>query len=404
MPPRDTPRSSFLKDAIVLGLLGAVGPFAIDMYLPAMPTIAADLGASVGATQMTLMAFFLAFGLCQLGYGPVSDMAGRRPPLFFGLTLFCLASLGCALAGSIEGLIAFRFLQGVGAASVMVIPRAIIRDRYTGIEATRMMALTMLVISVGPMLAPLLGSGLILLFNWRAVFVGITLAALVAIVLVWKLLPETHAPERRMPIRGADIATAFATLARDPVFMGLTFIAGLGMASFFAFLASSSFLYIDHFGLTPTQYSLAFSFNAIGFFAASQMAAGLGARYGITRVIKGAVAGYATGAAILVAATLAGLDNLPALMALLFVTFAFLGLVIPTSMILALEEHGAIAGIASALGGTMQMMLGAITIVFVSAVFDGTALPMVGTIGACAFVALILSRTTLRRPMTIRHH
>ncbi|MER2508667.1 multidrug effflux MFS transporter [Amaricoccus sp.] len=397
-------RSGFLKDAIVLGLLGAVGPFAIDMYLPAMPTIAADLGASVGATQMTLMAFFLAFGLCQLGYGPVSDMAGRRPPLFFGLGLFSLASVGCALAGTIEWLIAFRFVQGVGAASVMVIPRAIIRDRYTGIEATRMMALTMLVISVGPMLAPLFGSALIIPFGWRAVFVAITLAALLAIVLVWKLLPETHAPERRMPIGGAEIAAAFRTLVRDPVFMGLTFIAGLGMASFFAFLASSSFLYIDHFGLTPTEYSLAFSFNAIGFFAASQAAAGLGARHGIVRVVKAAVAGYAIGAAVLALVTFAGVDSLPLLMAMLFATFAFLGLVIPTSMILALEEHGAIAGIASALGGTLQMMLGALTIVLVSAIFDGTALPMAGTIGACALVAFILSRTTLRRPEIASQH
>lgn len=390
--------------ALVLGLLAAVGPFAIDMYLPAMPTIAADLGASIGATQMTLMAFFLAFGLCQIGYGPVSDMAGRRPPLFFGLGVFCVASIGCALSRSIEWLIFLRFVQGLGAASVMVIPRAIIRDRYTGVEATRMMALTMLVVSVAPMLAPLFGSGLILLFGWRSVFVGITLAALLALVLVWKALPETHPSEKRMPIRAARMAAAFGTLVRDPVFMGLTFIAGLGMASFFAFLASSSFLYIDHFGLTPTQYSLAFSFNAIGFFAASQAAAGLGARHGITRVIKGAVAGYAAGAAVLVLVTLAGVDNLPALMAMLFTTFAFLGLVIPTSMILALEEHGAIAGIASALGGTLQMMLGALTIAIVSAVFDGTALPMVGTIGACALGALILSQTTLRRPSTAKRY
>lgn len=408
MPPSHThpgpARSSFARDAIVLGLLGAVGPFAIDMYLPAMPTIAADLGASTGATQMTLMAFFLAFGLCQIGYGPVSDMAGRRPPLFFGLGVFCVASIGCALARSIEWLIFLRFVQGLGAAALMVVPRAVIRDRYTGIDATRMMALTMLVVSVAPMLAPLFGSGLILLFGWRSVFIGIALAALLALLLVWKALPETHAPEHRMPIRAARMIAAFGTLVRDPVFMGLTFIAGLGMASFFAFLASSSFLYIDHFGLTPTQYSLAFAFNAIGFFAASQAAAGLGARHGITRVIKGAVAGYATGAAVLVLVTLAGIDNLPALMAMLFATFAFLGLVVPTSMILALEDHGAIAGIASALGGTLQMMLGALTIAIVSAVFDGTAMPMVGTIGACALGALILSQTTLRRSSTAKRY
>lgn len=387
--------SSFVKYAIVLGLLGAVGPFAIDMYLPAMPTIAADLGASIGATQMTLMAFFVAFGVCQLIYGPVSDMAGRRPPLFFGLGLFFLASVGCALAASIEALIAFRFLQGIGASSVMVIPRAVIRDRYTGIEATRMMATVMLVISVSPMLAPLAGSGLILAFGWRAVFVAIAATSLLSLILVWKVLPETHAPENRMPISLPALLSGFQTLMTDRTFLGLTFIGGLGMSSFFAFLASSSFVYIDHFGLSPTEYSLAFALNAIGFFAASQLAARLGARYGMARVIRAAVAGYATGALVLVGVTLAGVDSLPLLIAMLFCTFAFLGLVLPTSMILALEEHGAIAGIASALGGTLQMVLGAVMIALVSATFDGSTLPMVLAIGACAAGAFILSRTTL---------
>ncbi|TPE52102.1 multidrug effflux MFS transporter [Amaricoccus solimangrovi] len=389
--------SDFARQAIVLGLLGAVGPFAIDMYLPALPTIAADLGATTAATQMTLMVFFLAFGLCQLIYGPVSDMTGRRPPLAFGLGLFALASLGCALAPTIEWLILARFLQGVGASAVMVIPRAIIRDRYTGTEATRMMALVMLVISVSPMLAPLTGSALIALFGWRAVFAGILAASLLSLFLVLRVLPETHAPEKRAPLSFAALGRGFATLARDPVFLGLTFIGGLGMASFFAFLAASSFLYIDHFGLTPTQYSLAFAMNAIGFFAASQLAARLGERHGAPKVVRAATAGYAAGMLTLLAVTLAGIDSLPALMALLFVSFAFLGLVIPTAMILALEEHGEIAGIASALGGTLQMVLGALSIAVVSALFDGTPLPMVATIGVCATVALVLSRTALRR-------
>ncbi|HMQ92724.1 MAG TPA: multidrug effflux MFS transporter [Amaricoccus sp.] len=385
----------FVRTAIVLGLLGAVGPFAIDMYLPAMPTIAADLGASIGATQMTLMVYFVAFGVCQLVYGPVSDMVGRRGPLFFGLTLFVLASAGCVLAPSIGALIFFRAIQGIGGSAVMVIPRAIIRDRYRGIEATRMMALVMLVISIGPMLAPLLGSGLILLWGWRAVFVAIGATAVVALVLVWKVLPETHPPERRRVVSLADMARGFRTLLTDPTFLGLTAIGGLGMASFFSFLSSSSFLYIDHFGLSPTGFSLAFSFNAIGFFTASQFAARLGAIHGIPAVIRAAVAGYAGFALVHVAIVLAGVDSLPVLMAMLFLTFANLGLVIPTAMILALEEHGPIAGIASALGGTLQMVLGAVMIALTSAVFDGTALPMVLIIAGCAGTAFLLSRRTL---------
>ena len=191
--------STFIRNAIVLGLLSAVGPFAIDMYLPALPTIAASLATSTGATQMTLMAFFVAFGVCQIAYGPVSDMVGRKPPLYFGLALFVLGSIGCAAAPTIGWLIGFRFLQGLGASAVMVIPRAIIRDLHTGSEATRLMALVMLVFSVSPILAPLAGSALIVPFGWRAVFVAAILFAGLALVLTATLLPETRLHKDRVP-------------------------------------------------------------------------------------------------------------------------------------------------------------------------------------------------------------
>src|SRR6059058_2880976 len=146
--------SAYARNAIVLGLLAAIGPFAIDMYLPALPTIAADLGATTAATQMTLMAFFIGFGASQIVYGPASDMTGRKPPLYFGLSLFIVGAVGSGFAPSIGWLIAFRLVQGIGAASVMVVPRAVIRDLHTGVEATRLMATVMLVLSVSPILAP----------------------------------------------------------------------------------------------------------------------------------------------------------------------------------------------------------------------------------------------------------
>ncbi|MDB5630434.1 MAG: Bcr/CflA family drug resistance efflux transporter, partial [Tardiphaga sp.] len=269
--------STYVRNAIVLGLLSAVGPFAIDMYIPALPSIAADLKTTTAATQMTLTAFFIAFGVCQIVYGPVSDMVGRKPPLYFGLMLFTLGSIGCALSPSVGWLIACRFLQGVGASAVMVIPRAIIRDLHTGHEATRLMALVMLVFSVSPILAPLTGSALIVPFGWRAVFVAVTIASVVSLMLLAFMLPETHPVQSRVQVGMRDVINGFAKLLRDWHFLGLTFIGGLGMSSFFAFLASSSFIYIDHFGLTPTQYSLAFALNAIGFIGASQFAAPLGA-------------------------------------------------------------------------------------------------------------------------------
>ena len=388
-------KTSYAKNAIVLGLLAAVGPFAIDMYLPALPTIAADLQATTAATQMTLTAFFVAFGVSQLVYGPVADMVGRKPPLYFGLAVFIAASIGCALAPSAEWLIFFRFVQGIGAASVMVIPRAIIRDLHTGADATRLMALVMLVFSVSPILAPLAGSGLIVPFGWRAVFVAVAAAACLSVFMVFAFLPETRPPEERIRPGLASVLGGFGQLLRHGRFLGLTFIGGFGMASFFAFLASSSFVYIDHFGLTPVQYSFAFSINAVGFIGASQFAAKLGERFGIARMVTAAVTCFASVMTLLLTITAAGVDNLAVLVAMLFVGNSFLGLVIPSTMVLSLEEHGPIAGMASALGGTLQMVTGGLAIVIVSLFFDGTTLPMVAAIAFCALAALGFTYATL---------
>ncbi len=190
--------SPFLKTALILGLLSAIGPFAIDMYLPALPDIGRSLGAEVGAVQLTLTVFFLALGTGQLFYGPVSDMVGRKPPLYVGLGLFTLASIGCALASEVQTLIALRFLQGLGAAAGMAIPRAVVRDLHTGTEAARLMSLLMLVFSVSPILAPLVGSGVIAVTGWRGVFWAVALASLAGMALVFGALKETRGPEQRV--------------------------------------------------------------------------------------------------------------------------------------------------------------------------------------------------------------
>ncbi len=389
--------SRYAQNAIMLGLLTAIGPFAIDMYLPAMPTIAASLQTSTAAAQMTLTAFFIAFGTCQIIFGPLSDMIGRKPPLYFGLTIFVFGSIGCTLAPSVEWLIFFRFIEGIGASAAMVIPRAIIRDLHTGIEATRLMSLVMLVLSVAPILAPLTGSALIVPFGWRAVFVAVTIIAVLALGMVYFFLPETRHADSRVKVSLANMLGGFARLLRDGRFLGLTFIGGLGMASFFVFLANSSFIYINHFGLTPTQYSLAFAVNAIGFIGASQFAALLGGRFGMPRLVTAAVALHTVFALILLGVTALGADSLPLLMALLFCAFACLGLVVPSVMVLALEPLGPIAGLASALGGTLQMVTGGVMIVIVSQFFNGTAAPMVVTIALCAIGALCVCLATLGR-------
>ena len=388
--------SSFARNAIVLGLLCAVGPFAIDMYLPALPDIESDLGATTSATQLTLTSYFIAFGLCQIAYGPLSDVYGRKAPLYAGLALFVAGSVGCAWAPTVEWLIAFRFVQGLGAAAMGVIPRAIIRDLHTGVEATRLMSLVMLVFSVSPILAPLGGSALIVPFGWRAVFVAVTVAALIATVLLATMLPETRPVHERIRGDVRSVLGHFGVLFRDWHFLGLTFIGGFGMSSFFTFLSMSSFVYIKTYGLTLAEYSVAFSINAVGFIGVSQLAGRLGARFGMGRVVMGAVAAYGFFAMLLLALTLAGFTSLWVLIPLLFTSFAFLGLVIPSTMVLSLEEHGPIAGSASALGGTLQMLTGGAVIAVAGLFFNGTSLPMVATVALTAMAALAITMVTLR--------
>ncbi len=393
--------SPFARNAIVLGLLAAVGPFAIDMYLPALPAIRDSLGTTTGATQMTLMAFFIAFGLCQLVYGPIADMSGRKLPLYVGLGLFLLGSIGCALSPSVEWLIGWRVVQGIGAASVMVVPRAIVRDLYTGVEATKMMGLVMLVLSVSPILAPFIGSQIIIPFGWRAVFVAVSVIAALAILLLFWFLPETHPPAARIRVSVSALGRGMAGLLRHRQFLGLTFVGGFGMASFFAFLANSPFVYMTHYGLSEEQYGIAFGVNAISFIGASQLASRLGARFGMTRMVMTAIAFYAASAVAMFVVFAAGVDSLTVLMVMMFLTNAWLGLVIPTSMVLALEEHGPVAGIASALGGTLQMLLGGIVMAIASLFGQASALPMVSAIAACAVLAFALSQLTLRVPRAL---
>jgi DHA1 family bicyclomycin/chloramphenicol resistance-like MFS transporter len=387
--------SRFLRLALILGLVSAIGPFAIDMYLPALPSIGEDLHAGAGAVQMTLLAFFLAVGAGQILVGPISDMVGRKAPLYAGLGLFALGAVGAALSPSIEWLVAFRFLQGAGACAGMVVPRAIVRDLHTGAEATRLMSLLMLVFSVSPLLAPLTGSLVIGAFGWRAVFWVVSAAALVGILLLAMRLDETRPPADRHGSTLAGAIRGYGQLLIDRRFLGLTFIGAFGIAGFFVYLSGSSFVFIDHYGLTPLQYSLAFSFNAVSFFAMAQLAGRLTECYGLSRVVRVAVALYAAVMAALGVLMFLGIDRLDVMIGMLFLGNGFLGLAMPTTAVLALEEQGRIAGTASALMGTLQFVVGAAAMAVCGALADGTPIPMIGGIAGCAVLAFVFAHVTL---------
>ena len=387
--------SRFFRLALVLGLLSAIGPFAIDMYLPALPTIGASLGADIGAVQMSLMAFFIALGFGQLFYGPLSDRVGRKLPLYWGLGLFALASVGCALASDVHTLIGLRFLQGLGAAGSTVIPRAVVRDLHTGHEAARLMSLLMLVFSISPILAPLVGSAVIAWSSWRGVFWAVTLAALAGLALTRCVLKETRPAGARAHSSLGSALRGYMVLLRDTHYLGLVMIGGTAMGGFFTYLANSSFVLMGHYGLTSTQYSLAFGLNAVAFIGAAQFNGALGQRFGLVPVVKKAVCACLVVMLALLAHYLLGGDRLGVLIGLYFVASALMGMVIPTTSVLALEEHGAIAGTASALLGTLQMLTGAVMMGVVGQFADGTPLPMVIGMTSGVLMAASLSWLTL---------
>ena len=194
-------RDPLFRMALLLGLLSAVGPFAIDMYLPALPQVASDLGTTEAGAALTLTSYFIVFGFAQMIYGPMADAVGRKKPLVIGVAIFLAATVAASLAPTIGWLIAARALQGLGAATLMAVPRAVIRDMATGPAAARMMAAIMIVISVSPMLAPLTGSAVMAWGGWREIFAVLAAAALLSLGLILFVLPETLPAERRRPVR-----------------------------------------------------------------------------------------------------------------------------------------------------------------------------------------------------------
>jgi MFS transporter, DHA1 family, multidrug resistance protein len=397
MASHPAPAVSLTALSVVLGLVAAVGPFAIDMYLPAMPEIGRDLRASQQAVQWTIVGYFITFGLAQLIYGPWADQAGRKPPLYVGLALFIIGTLVCAMAPGIVWLVIGRMIQGLGGAATMVVLRAVIRDLATGPAATRMMSTIMIVIAISPMLAPLSGAGLMTLGSWRLIFWALLIAAAISFFLIHFALPETLTAANRQTFDLNTTIRGTKALLADRPFMVMTFLAGFSFASFFVFIASASFVYTQQFGLTPTQFSFAFAANAIGFFAASQFAAPLATRMGTLRMIYLATAGFALATFAGFALGLMGLASLPVTMAALFVGNIFLGVILPTAQVQALEDHGSNAGLASSLGGTMQMVAAGVLVAAAGPFLDGTVVPMQGAIALCGALALGLSLLIPRR-------
>ena len=376
---------------LLLGAIIALAPLSIDLYLPALPTIQAALGATEAQAQLTLSAYFLGLALGQLIYGPVADRIGRRKPLFFGLLLYAASALGCALATDIDSLITLRFLQALGGCSGMVIVRAVVRDLYSPQDMARVLSLLLLVMGVAPILAPVVGSWIFVALGWHAVFMVLVVYALACLTATARLLPETLAhPGETLHL--GRVLRGYARLLGHRRFMGYALSGGIAQSGMFAYIAVSSFVFIDVYGLTPTQYGLLFGVNAFGLILGSQLNQWVLKRHRSEHVLKGALAGFAVFGVILAVLIWTETGGLPAALSPLWCCITSLGFTFPNSTAAAMAPFGDRAGMAAALLGTLQYGLAALASAAVAHLHDGTAKPMALTIAGCGVLSVVVLR------------
>jgi DHA1 family bicyclomycin/chloramphenicol resistance-like MFS transporter len=343
-----------------LGALGTIAPFSIDLYLPALPALGADLGASQQQVAATVTMFLLGLAFGQVQAGSLSDTHGRRRPLLAGLLLYTLASLACAFAPSIQVLMAARFLQGLGGAAGMAIANASVTDYVRGRDAARLFSRLAMIGGVAPIVAPLVGGQLLRVVSWRGLFIVLAGIGLALFASVLAGLPESLPQERRSVAGVATLLKSLLGLSRDLGFVGLALTSAFSFAGFFAYLAGSSFVYQEVYGVSPAAFSLLFAVNAVGMLGANDLNHRLLARFTPQRLLAAALVVYLGASVTALLVLFAGSLPLWALAAPLFVLVASVGLIIPNSTALALSRHPEAAGTAAAYFGTLRLGLGAL--------------------------------------------
>jgi MFS transporter, DHA1 family, multidrug resistance protein len=373
---------------LVLGLVMAIGPLAVDMYLPALPTLEAQFGVSAARVQHTLSAYLMGLAIGQLCFGPIADRYGRKGPLIGGLVLFTLASAGCAAAGSIGHFVLLRFAQALGGASGMVLIRAMIRDRFDEIQSARVLSLMMLVMGAAPILAPLAGGWLLVVGSWHWIFGFLAVFAALCALLVYFLLEETH-PVHRRSVSLLGALKSAAPLFGDRRFYGpvIVFIAPFG--GFFAYLAAAPFVYIQYFGIPAHHFGWYFGAGAAGFISVSQVNRRLVARHGVRRVLGWGVYGLAAAGALLLVLSATGLFGFWGVFVPILLMIGSIGFIASNATAVAMAPFGERAGIASSLIGAAQSAFGVLASALVGWIPGHGPVPMAAVMFACSAMAFL---------------
>ncbi len=384
----NTDKKKKLYLILILGLLTAIGPFSIDMYLPAFPDIAKNLHTTVAQVTLSLSSFFIGISVGQLLYGPLLERFGRKKPLYIGLCIYLLASIGCAMAASVNALIVLRLLQALGGCVGMVASRAMVRDLFEVKENAKIFSTLMLVVAVSPIIAPTLGGYITAVLGWRFVFAMLIVVDLIILAGIYFLLPESKKPDPNFSLRPAPILKNFAGVIRHPQFYTYALTAAISAAGLYAYIGGSPHVFMEIFHVSEKQYGWIFALIAMGLIGASQLNSVLLKNYTSEQLIRVALTAQSIIGISMALITFFGWNDVFITIFLIFIFLCTQGFVFPNASALSMASFGHNAGSASALMGAIQMSIGAGTSALVSVFQNHTALPMTVVMACCAVAAL----------------
>ncbi len=402
--PRTAPSPTLARKlAWTLGVMSAFAPLAIDMYLPAFPRIAKDLGTAIGMVQITLAIFLLGLAVGQVLWGTLSDHVGRRMPLLCGCLLFSGMAIVCATTHSIHTLIAARFFMGLGGSAGVVVSRAIVRDLFEEREAAGFYSMMMIIGGIGPIVAPFVGSLLLSHGSWRAIFWTIAVFGGFCVAAALRNVPETLAWEDRMRGHVVDIFRGYGRILVDRRFLGPALAIGCTSGMLFTYIANSSFIFIELFGVPVAFFGFLFAANSIGLYIGGQSNRWLLRRFTSEQLLRRGLGINVGAALLLVVCAATGVGGFPLLFGVLFLCLTTLGVIFPNATAMAMQPFAAEAGSVSALLGIFQFVLGATGGALVGIFQNGTALPMaiqIAGYGLAARAVLLLTpkRTAHQEP------
>lgn len=373
---------------LILGLLSALGPFSIDLYLPGFPEIARDLNSTTGRVALSLSSYFVGVSLGQMIYGPLLDRFGRRIPLLVGLFIYLFASVFIVYVTSVDSLILARFIQALGGCAGMVAARALVRDLFPVTETAKIFSLLMLVIAVSPIVAPTLGGFATAHWGWNSIFIILAVLAALNILLVYFWLPLGAPPDTSMSLKPRPIFNSFWTVFKTPQFYTYTLTGSFAASGLYAYIAGSPHVFMELYGVSEKQYGWIFGIIAMGLVTASQINTLLLKKYTSQQIVKVTLICQVIAGALLFFGTIFHLIEMYSMIVLAFLFLSTQGFAFPNTSALALAPFEKSAGTASALMGAFQLGIGALITALVSMLSDETPLPMTGVMFLCAIVSL----------------